>query len=68
MAKRNYAVNELGYACKGIPDKDWEGMTNDEQLVYCYSCKLGCSYGNDLIIKDHTRKEKMIIDGKQNLN
>jgi tetratricopeptide (TPR) repeat protein len=67
LAERNYAINELGYACKGIPDKDWEAMTNDEQLVYCYHCKLSCSYGNELILKDDRQKKNKTSEENQNL-
>ena len=58
----------MGYGCKGIPEKDWDVMTNQEHLKYCYGCKLGCSYGNELILKDHIRKEESIIDEKENFN
>jgi len=67
LAKRNYPVNQMGYACNEIPDKVWDAMTNQEHLKYCYDCKLGCSYGNELILKDHIRKEERNSDGKPNL-
>ena len=58
----------MGYACNEILDKVWDAMTNIEQLIYCYGCKLGCSYGNELIVNDHNPTEERIIDENENFN
>ncbi|MBA7560988.1 hypothetical protein ES708_02622 [subsurface metagenome] len=37
--KRPHPVNEMGYACSRIPQKDWDAMSKNEQYIYCIGSK-----------------------------
>lgn len=41
--------NSFPYACQKVPDKEWNSLNFDGQIVYCSYCNLMCRYGRGLV-------------------
>lgn len=54
-------ANRFPYICQNIPDKEWNSLNFDGQIVYCSYCNLMYRYGRRLV-QNSKKPEKYDVD------